>query len=306
MIKIVSYNMPDMDGVSCMYAYSELLNKLGKKCAYIIDGKPKKEVEIVCDIFNIELDYSNKLKKDDKIILVDTNEINEISHNLNFDNIIEIIDHHHKSEKLNLMPNANFQIEKVGAAATLIAEKFKLYKIEISLNAAILLYYGIILNTMNLHSNTTTERDEKMANWLSEKINKPLEKITNQIFKRKSLIDNSYLRNEMDMEYRNENLNISWTMGQLEIADVMSFINKNRNKIFDIMNKIKIEKNIDFLSVNCIDIINEYTIILPLDYETEKIIANTLKLKSKNEYFYINKILTRKEIFEKIWHIYGK
>ena len=24
---ILSYNMPDMDGVACMYAYSELLNK---------------------------------------------------------------------------------------------------------------------------------------------------------------------------------------------------------------------------------------------------------------------------------------
>ncbi len=30
MIKILSYNMPDMDGISCMYAYSELLNKQEK------------------------------------------------------------------------------------------------------------------------------------------------------------------------------------------------------------------------------------------------------------------------------------
>ena len=66
--------MPDMDGVSCMFAYSEFLNKTGEKCEYIIDGKPKKEVNIVTNMYKIQLKSSNILNDDDKIVLVDTNE----------------------------------------------------------------------------------------------------------------------------------------------------------------------------------------------------------------------------------------
>ena len=41
---IVSYERPDLDGVSCMFAYSELLNKMGIEANYYIWGEPKNEV----------------------------------------------------------------------------------------------------------------------------------------------------------------------------------------------------------------------------------------------------------------------
>lgn len=50
---VTSYFEPDLDGTSAMVAYSELLNKKGEQADYFIWGKPKKEVEIVCDMFNV-------------------------------------------------------------------------------------------------------------------------------------------------------------------------------------------------------------------------------------------------------------
>ena len=44
---VMSYIRPDLDGVSCMYAYSELLNKQGEEANYFIWNKPRQEVEIV-------------------------------------------------------------------------------------------------------------------------------------------------------------------------------------------------------------------------------------------------------------------
>ena len=52
---VTSYEEPDLDGVSSMYAYTEYLNKKGINSDYYIKGKPKKEVGIVCDLFKIEL-----------------------------------------------------------------------------------------------------------------------------------------------------------------------------------------------------------------------------------------------------------
>ena len=307
MIKILSYNMPDIDGISCMCAYSELLNKQGKKCEYIIDGRPKKEVEIVCNMFEIRLNSSKSFSSDDKIILVDTNETNELASKINLKNIVEIIDHHHVSEKIKYMPNVKAQIDKVGAAATLVAERYKNSNIEISKNVAILLYYGIVSNTMNFNAKTTTSRDIEMANWLKKNVEEELEQKIQNIFKEKSLINNLLLlREEMDMEYRNDNLNINWSMGQLELVNVSDFIDKNKQAIINIMKAIKYERNIEFLSVNCIDILNGYTVIISIDKQTKKVLTDILDLEFKNDCARISNIVTRKEIFEKIWLKYGK
>ena len=308
MKKILSYNMPDMDGVSCMIGYAEFLNQKENECKYIIDGDPKREVNIVCDKFNINLKKlaSDKLNANDKIILVDTNELEEINHKIDYNNVIEIIDHHHISDKLNKMKNAKVQIEKKGAAATLVAEKNMNSMIEISKDSAIVLYYGIVSNTMNFNANTT-ERDIKAANWLEIQSGLSLRMFIKKIFVEKSKIPNLYsLRNEMDMEYKNETLKINWSMGQLEIADVKEFIDKNKTDIINIMTHISQERKIDFLSVNCIDILNGYTIIIALNNETAEILTDILKIKFKDGLSYIPKIITRKEISEKVWKKYGK
>ena len=108
------------------------------------------------------------------------------------------------------------------------------------------------------------------------------------------------------MEYRNETLKISWTMGQLEVANVKEFISEKKEIITSIMQKIKDERNIEFLSVNCIDILNGYNILISINKETEEILSKTLKIEFKEGMAYIPKIITRKEISEKIWKKYGK
>ena len=39
---ITSYEKPDLDGVSTMYAYAEYLNKIGINSSYYVWGIPKK------------------------------------------------------------------------------------------------------------------------------------------------------------------------------------------------------------------------------------------------------------------------
>ena len=72
------------------------------------------------------------------------------------------------------------------------------------------------------------------------------------------------------------------------------------------MKQIKYERNIEFLSVNCIDILNGYTVIISIDTQMKKILTDLLDLEFKNDCAKISNIVTRKEIFEKIWLKYGK
>jgi len=73
-IVVTSYISPDLDGVSAMYGYSEYLNKKSQNVEYYINGFPKKEVDIVSEIFDIKLSIDDKkIQQEDKTVLVDTN-----------------------------------------------------------------------------------------------------------------------------------------------------------------------------------------------------------------------------------------
>lgn len=167
---ITSYVCPDVDGIGCMYAYSELLRKNGVNSGYYFEGKLKKEANIILDLFNIKLNSEVEVKEDDDIILVDNNELNFLPKCIRKEKIVEIIDHHAKCNWIDDEPNIKCQIEFIGAAATMIAERFKIQGITPSRESAILMYYGIISNTMNLKIKMTTSRDKEMAIWLKSLI----------------------------------------------------------------------------------------------------------------------------------------
>ena len=288
---VTSYIKPDIDGISSMYAYAELLRKMGYNAEYYYEGQARKEVQIVLETYGIELKTVSQIFSDDEVILVDTNGLRYLPKAINANQIKEVIDHHKMNEWLS--KQKEIQIEMIGAAATLVAERFKNNNIDISRESAILLYNGIISNTMNLKISMTTQKDKDMAHWLKQKYPEITEEKTKAIFIKKSEITDR-LREEMEVEFKDEFITISWSMGQLEIANVEEFLNR------------KDENNVDYISVNCMDIINGYTIILAENEATANIISDAINVKFIKLKAKIDKLVSRKEIIKIIRAIYKK
>lgn len=302
---VTTYINPDMDGVSLMYAYTELLRKKGEDAEYYFEGTMKKEAEIVLEMFNIHLSNITRIENNDKIVLVDTNYLSEISKLIKKENIVEIIDHHNRENWLDENPNLKIQIEPIGAAATLVAERFKNENIDISRESAILLYYGIISNTMNLKIKLTSSKDIEMASWLKNKVPEITDEITTEIFVKKSQIGDS-LREEMEVEFKDQFMTISWSMGQLEVANVEEFLNKYENDIRKILDTVSTENEVDYISVNCMDIINGYSIIIARDEKTAKIISDAVGFEFENLKAKSDELVSRKEIVRVVRRIYKK
>ena len=110
----------------------------------------------------------------------------------------------------------------------------------------------------------------------------------------------------MEVEFKDEFITISWSMGQLEIANVEEFLNRNEEKVRAILKKVKDENNVDYISVNCMDIINGYTIILAENEATANIISNAINVKFIKLKAKIDKLVSRKEIIKIIRAIYKK
>ena len=302
---VTTYINPDMDGISLMYAYTEFLRKKGEDAEYYFEGAMKKEAEIVLQMFNIHLNNIARIENNDKIVLVDTNYLSELSKAVKKENIVEVIDHHNRESWLDENPNLKIQIELIGAAATLVAERFKNENIDISRESAILLYYGIISNTMNLKIKLTSQKDIEMANWLKSKVPEINDEITTEIFVKKSQIGES-LREEMEVEFKDQFMTISWSMGQLEVANVDDFLNKYEDNIRKILDTVSEENDVDYISVNCMDIINGYSIIVARDDKTAKVISDAVGFEFKDLKAKTNELVSRKEIVKVIRGIYKK
>ena len=302
---VTSYINPDMDGISLMYAYTEYLRKNGECAEYYFEGTLKKKVQIILDKFNIKLENIEDIKDDDEIVLVDTNYLRELSNKIKPENIVEIIDHHNREDWIDNYNHIKVDIELIGAAATLVAERFKNNNVPISRESAILLYYGIISNTMNLKIKLTDEKDIDLSNWLKSQVSEITDEVTKEIFEEKSEIGDN-LREEMEVEFKDQFMSISWSMGQLEVANVDKFLNKYEDKIREILETVSKENNVDYISVNCMDIINGYSVIVAYNNETAKLITKATGIKFNNLKARVDELVSRKEIVKIIRNIYNK
>ena len=103
-----------------------------------------------------------------KIVMVDHNEFSQAVKGIEEANIIEVIDHHRLGGDVVSSEPIRFLNEPVGSSCTLIARKFRQSGHVPSKGAALCMCAGLISDTLNLTSPTTTDLDGEILSWLSE------------------------------------------------------------------------------------------------------------------------------------------
>ncbi len=99
------------------------------------------------------------------LIMVDHNELTQAVTGAHEVNIVEIVDHHRLGNPPTNQPIL-FLNEPVGSTCTIVAEMFRNNKLEPSADIAGILMSGMISDTLNLQSPTTTEREKNLLPWL--------------------------------------------------------------------------------------------------------------------------------------------
>ena len=268
---------PDLDGTACAYAYAEFLRKTSMdEVIGAISGSIHREAQFVFKTFNISPmdDAEKEIKNCNKIIIVDASDLRSLSDKIDPKKVMRVIDHRIVNDS-HLFPNAKLQIEPVGSAATLIAEKFFNAQIQISRESAALLFSAIISNTINFQARVTTSRDRKMASWLKSKSILPADYIHN-MFTSKSNIGGSleevFYSDFATFSFNKTKLGIA----QLEIIRVDSFVDKNLEQIIETLEKIKKEKGLNLILLSAIDLEKGFNKFVAIDKETEKVLLSSV------------------------------
>jgi len=122
-----------------------------------------------------------------KLILVDHNELSQAVQGADEVEIIEIIDHHRIGALTTHQPIL-FRNEPVGSTSTIVADCFFRYGVELPSPIAGLLLAGLVSDTLNLTSPTTTAHDVEVLKSLEKIAGMNAREFTDKLFTSGSLL----------------------------------------------------------------------------------------------------------------------
>ncbi len=295
-ILLTCYVDPDLDGTAGAIAYAEYLNKTGLNAVVGIIGSPHDEARFVLDRFGFT--YPNSISNSDnfdKIILVDCSDLNGLEGKILPEKVIEIIDHR-KIHEAHKFPNAKVQIELVGAAATLVAEKFMQNDVDISKESAILLLSAIISNTLNFKGSVTTERDKKVAEYLN-KVAGLSQDYWKELFIAKSDLSGDKLSERIEGDlawftFGNKKVGIA----QIEMIGGRKLVAERTKEILTSLQQIKHNRGFDYLFLNLIELEDCFNILVACDDNTKNLLEKILGIKFGAEWAERQQLIMRKQI----------
>lgn len=288
---------PDTDSVCVPIVYAWFLKQAKTTLAQaFVLGNLNKETEFLLKKFNVE---KPKLLKSigemDKVIILDTNNPEELPKRISETNIIEIIDHHKLVGGLTTPAPITLTIKPVAATATLVWEKIKpTVGQDIPKNMAALLLAAILSDTLKFTSPTTTDEDEKAARELAKISEQDIDKLANQMFAAKSDLSglspkDILLTDSKLFEMGKNKVRIS----VLETTIPGSALNL-KSELTEKMNTVIKQQNLDYLFFFIVDILKSESTLLTTE-EGREVAQKAFGKKFVGDTLHLPGIVSRKK-----------
>ena len=304
-ILVTSYITPDLDGAACCHrvrGFFEYERHGGGRGHY---GRIPPRSGTYWSAREHHAHFLTDAHGYERIVLVDTSNLSMFEGNILPERVIELIDHRdvHQAE---LFPNAKVQIEKVGAAATLVAERFIKFGTPLSKAAATLLFGAVASNTLNFKSSRTTKRDADAFVWLGKQSGLDA-RFIHKMFVVKSDLQGECLSDGLWSDY-------SWyTFGgktviiaQLEIIGAKKLAKEREKEIFEELRKIQKAKKADFGFLNILDLEEEGNVLMAEEKPVQAFLSRLFGLTFTGGTAWRKGFLLRKDIVVTLREEMGK
>jgi manganese-dependent inorganic pyrophosphatase len=258
MIKVFGHKSPDTDSVLSAIVFAWYLNNVVRKeaTAYI-NGEPNNETTYLLNRFEIACPEKLVLEAGDEVVIVDTNNPEELPANISEAKILEIVDHHKMSGLATASP-VTVTIRPVASTTSLIfSQFFRGIADGVDSNIIALMLAGILSDTLEFRSPTTTELDKYNASVLAEVLKIDMSELATEMFNAKSDIS-KYSAKELVLldskvfNIKGKNLRIS----SMETTNPAASLDQ-KQQIKEAMEVIKKDENLDDVLFFVIDILKE-------------------------------------------------
>ncbi|MGD1978605.1 MAG: putative manganese-dependent inorganic diphosphatase [Akkermansiaceae bacterium] len=228
-----------------------------------------------------------------RLSLVDHNEFSQAVQGVEEADVVEILDHHRLSGDLVTRDPVRFINEPVGSSSTIVARRFRERGLEPEASVALCLCAGLVSDTLNLTSPTTTEVDRDMLLWLSTLAGVDPNQFAEDFFASGSLLlhaDAKAIVGTDRKEFTEDGHFLS--LSQVEETS-LNGLDEQRDGLFEELERLQTEKGYDLCAVLVTDIREHDSILLALG--DEDLLKNLpFERKGPNE-FSAPKVVSRKK-----------
>lgn len=188
MIKVFGHKSPDTDTTGCAVLWAWYLNThTGQKAEAFVLGELNKETKFVLNKWNIaQPSLLEELTPEDSVVIVDTNNPQELPDNINDTNIIQIIDHHLLVGGLKTKGPIKVTMNPLASTASVIYDLMGDHTETLPDDIAGVMLSCILSDTLAFRSPTTTPHDKDIAERLAKKLNIDITAYSNEMFAAKS------------------------------------------------------------------------------------------------------------------------
>jgi len=201
-----------------------------------------------------------------KLILVDHNELSQAVQGADEVEIIEIIDHHRIGAFATQQPIL-FRNEPVGSSCTIVADCFFRHGVELPSDIAGLLLAGVVSDTLNLTSPTTTARDTEILKKLEELSGVNARDFTEKLFASGSLLTLKPAPQAIATDCKEyAELGAKFSVAQIEEIGFEQFW-KRKDELLEALDKYREKRNYLFSALLVTDVTTQSSLLLVMGDE---------------------------------------
>jgi len=187
-IKIFGHKVPDTDATVSAIAYAWYYTHINEQPAtpYIL-GELNNETRYVLDHFGVATPaILGELSEGDRVVIVDTNNMHELPSDMHQAELIEIIDHHKLTGGIETSTPITITLRPMASTASLIYTLLNPELHEIPREIAGIMLAGILSDTLEFRSPTTTDEDRAIAESLAQIADTDIHTLAEGMFAAKS------------------------------------------------------------------------------------------------------------------------
>lgn len=296
-IKVFGHRSPDTDASCSAVVWAWFLNNhRNQKATPYILGSVNTEAKFVMDSFGITMpQVLESVDSSDNVAIVDTNNLDELFENINETNIISIIDHHKLTGNLKTNLPLELVIQPYASTMTVMYNVMNIEAKDLPKNIAGLMLSGIISDTLEFRSPTTTDADKKLAEQLALAIDINISEYAANMFAAKSNISHFSASELLRLDSKIYEINGRKTrVSVLETTSIQTVTNRYQ-EIVNAMPTVLEQDNVEEILLFAIDILKEEATLFIQNDNVKKLAMNAFGVAVKENIVVLPDIVSRKK-----------
>lgn len=295
---VFGHRSPDTDSTCSALIWAWYLTEIKKVPATAkVLGEPNNEAKFVLNYWGMKSpDILGELAADTPVVIVDTNNPDELPQNINECQIREIIDHHKWVGGLVTKDIVNITVRPLGCTATLMTELMG-SKAADEMPAGLkgLALSCILSDTLAFKSPTTTDQDRTVAGRLAAELKIDIETYANQMFNAKSDISGLSDRSLIAMDSKDYVIKETKYRVSLLETQTPEAVLSRREGLKNAMSDISASSDVDQILLFVINISKEEATLIIPDGHTKALVEQVFGVKTTEDTVVLPGIMSRKK-----------